>query len=170
MRCRKVFKFGAVIKPHSFLLFWPSSGRQDIQALQPLDHFLFNCHPCISSRSKVNDSHHQAASSLKGVGKKKCENKLRTALSKKRNFLQKLYLTRCSTWCLVMPKQMQVTLREKTRVCLLCWPVAPGLSATLPPQITTRRVMKCSRASNSNSNELSVSFPWEQLSHERVAD
>ena len=49
------------------------SGRQDIQASRPLDHSCLTAAPCVSSRSKVNDCHHQSASSPEGVreGKKK---------------------------------------------------------------------------------------------------
>ena len=77
---------------------------------------------------------------------------------KEGHFLQTLYLTSCSAS--TPEHRCRFTLREKTRVSLLCWPVAPG------PQITARRGGR-EKSSNSNSSELCLSrFPWGPLSHE----
>lgn len=74
------------IKPHSFLLFWLLCRRQDTQPLATSWPLLFNCHPSVSSQSKLSDCHHQSASSLRRVRKKKCEKEKPGQVQKKKTF------------------------------------------------------------------------------------
>lgn len=162
-------KKSGIINLHSFLLFWRSSGRQDIQGSRPLDHScltailvlaqgqrwviaIISLHPL----SKVSER-----KSVRKRGAKEC---IKTFPA---NILLDQLLYFMSRNARTDASYVE---REKTHVCLLCWPVAPGLSPTQPPQITSRRVMKGSRALKQQLKwTLSVPFPWEQLSHGRLA-
>ena len=162
---KKRIYFGGVIKAHSFPLFWLLSGRQDIQVWWPLEHSCLTAIRVLAQGQRwviaIISLH-----PLSKVSERKSVRKTRR-MEEKVFSVQTFSLTDCSTLSPVTAEQMGFTLRGEPRVCLLCWPVAPCLSAwLLPPQITSRRVMK---GSSSNWNELPVpmgeSVPWQTTWH-----